>query len=102
MNVCVQCASSGSPEKSAAIIAARGAMRSTLHPRYASQIRRPRPIRMPARPSRIMASALLQQHVEVSGGLLSQVVGVGSQESIGAAPPFFLEHNKKFPFGIQL
>ena len=33
MNVCVQCASSGSPANAAATSAAAGASRSTLHPR---------------------------------------------------------------------
>src|ERR1700742_3674096 len=102
MNVCVQCASSGSPEKSAAIIAARGASRSTLQPRYANPIRTPRPIRMPIRPSRVMGSALLQQHVEVGGGLLSKVVGMHGQELVGAVASLLLEHGDEFPFGIQL
>jgi hypothetical protein len=49
-----------------------------------------------------MASALLQQHVKVSGGLLSQIFGVFREESIGAVAPVFLEHGNEFPFGIQL
>jgi diguanylate cyclase (GGDEF)-like protein len=42
MKVCVQWASSGSPAKPAARIAAAGASRSTLQARYASQISSPR------------------------------------------------------------
>ena len=56
MKVCVQWASSGSPAKPAARIAAAGASRSTLQPRYASQISSPRATRMPSNPIRQICS----------------------------------------------
>jgi hypothetical protein len=53
-------------------------------------------------PSIRQPSALLQQHVQVCGGLLSQVFCVLREKSIGAVTPVFLEHGNEFPFGVQL
>ena len=89
-------------EKSKVTIAASGTRSSTLPAATGEPDQKSRPIRMPARPSRVMASALLQQHVEIGGGLLSQVFGVLRKESIGAMTAVFLEHGNEFPFGVQL
>src|ERR1700761_4861623 len=91
MKVTVQCASNGSREKKAAIKAASGASSSTLQPRKASQIKRPSPIRMPRSPDAVIASALRQQHVDISGRALAEVVTVLGKKSIGAPAPLFLE-----------
>src|SRR5215813_10153850 len=79
MKVCVQWASRGSPAKAAATIATAGAMRSTLHPRNDSQIRRPRATRIPTRP---MSSNLLQEDVQIDRGALADVVAVGCEEGL--------------------
>ena len=51
MNVCVQWASSGSPDIAAASIAAAGATSNTLQPRNASHINRPSASNMPRSPT---------------------------------------------------
>src|ERR1700678_1262368 len=102
MKVWVQWASSGSLEKDAAISAARGASSSTLHPRKASAIKRPRPSRMPRRPSRIIASALRQQYVDIRGGALADVLAVGREECARALAPLFFQQRHELPLGIEL
>src|SRR5689334_3207757 len=99
MKVCVQWASRGSPEKAAATIATAGARSSTLHPRNESQTRRPRAMRIPARP---MASNVLQQDIQIDRRTLADVFAVGLQEYFGGAAPFVAQHAKKVPFGVEL
>src|SRR5271157_2757791 len=105
MNVCVQCASSGSREKSAAAMAARGASRRTLQPLNASQIRRPSPTRIPARPmrsGRLTSSALLPQQVEIGRRALADILAVRRQERIGASPSLLLQQHEELPFRVDL
>ena len=102
MKVWVQWASSGSPENKAAIKAASGASSSTLQPRKASQISRPSPIRMPRSPTAVMASALRQQHVDIGGGALAEVVAVRREERVGALAPSSFQQRNELPFGIEL
>src|ERR1700728_3589119 len=100
MKVWVQCASSGSCENRAAIKAARGASSSTLQPRKASAISRPSPNRMPNSPTTVMISALRQQHVDIGGGALADVVTMRGEEGVGALAPLFLQQRNELPFGI--
>ena len=99
MNVCVQCARIGSCEKNAATTAAIGASRRTLQPLNASQIRRPSPTRIPARPTRSgrLISALRQQFVEVDRGPFADVLAMRRQELVGAAPPLLLQQRAGTP-----
>src|SRR5271166_4118737 len=104
MKVCVQCASSGSREKSAAAMAAKGASRRTLQPLNASQIRRPSPTRIPARPmrsGRLMSSALFQQHVEVGRRALADILAVRGEERFGAPPPLVFQKRQEVPFRVE-
>ena len=91
MKVWVQWASSGSRENSAAIRAASGASSSTLQPRKANAIKRPSPIRMPRSPDTVMTSAFRQQHVEIGGGVLADILAVGVEECVGALAALFFQ-----------
>src|SRR5258706_7379753 len=101
MKVCVQWASSGSRENSAAIKALSGASSSTLQPRNANEISRPSPIRMPRNPNTVITSAFREQHVEIGRGALSDVLAVGCEECDGALAPLFLKQRNELPLGVE-
>src|SRR6516165_10627597 len=105
MKVCVQCARMGSCANRAAVTAAMGASRRTLHPLKASQIRTPRPTSIPRRPMRsepLIVSDLRQQNVEVGRRPLSEVLSVLSEKGLGAAPALLLQHHEKRALGVEL
>src|SRR5579872_5810659 len=106
MKVCVQLASSGSPPNSAATSAAAGASRSTLQPRNANATRMRRPIRMPSRPMFQLCfnlrSALRQQHVEIGGGALAEIVAMRFEKFVRGAAAFLVQERDELPLRVEL
>src|SRR5215469_6905343 len=105
MKVCVQCASKGSRENTAATIAASGASRSTLQPLNASQIRRPKPTRMPRSPTRserVIDSDLREQNVEIGGRPLAEGVAMLEQKGLAATTALFLQHRQERVLSVEL
>ncbi len=45
--------------------------------------------------------ALRQQHVEVGGGALAEILAMRGEECVGAAAPFLLQHAHETPLGIE-
>src|SRR5262249_50893048 len=101
MKVWVQWASSGSPAKRAATMAASGASSSTLQPRKASQTTRPSPARMPTRPGRVIGSAFGQQQVDMGGRSRADIVRMGGEKLVRAAAALGLQHHEEVEFGIE-
>src|SRR6516225_9094260 len=83
----------------AAKSAAAGARRSTLHPRYASQINKPSAMRMPARPIR---SNPFQQNVKIDRGAMPEIVPSAVEESLRRMAPVIAQQAEEIPFGNQL
>src|SRR5579863_6241527 len=99
MKVCVQWASSGSPASAAARIAAAGASRRMLQPRYASQMSNPSATRMPRRP---IGSDSLEQDVDIQCRALAEILSMRVEERLRGFSALVAEVGEEWPFRDQL
>ena len=100
MKVCVQWASSGSPEVAAATSAAAGANKSMLQPRNDSQMSRPSARRMPASPIGNQTWSSKASMIERRAH--AEIRGVDRQELFCRAAALIAQHGQEFPLGVEL